>query len=323
MPASSHARISLTAVGDGVELLYFQRRFGLLGHMCKLRAIGPDVGHLMRDDQMVLGVDGDLDIVTDDAGTSAAGRHRAGIGIGQRDLLVRHDEHLHLENLKTLHLLLQLLDLLLQAAGLGFERLGRLLPVGGVELLLFVHDLLVARRSIGDGKWVFPANSIISVHAFSRFYRNDDGDRLAIVAESFTDALKTSRLSFLVVPMSGYSGFRIAEDVPVGNESPGLIGIELKLKSPRPVLSKISFPPTLARGLTGSAVSALQKALKAFGATTDPGPIDGNFGPQTESAVRAYQSQQNIAVDGVVGHQTWWVPAGAAGATLASLAGLI
>ena len=51
----------------------------------------------------------------------------------------------------------------------------------------------------------------------------DDGGRLAIVAESVTDALKTSRFSFLVVPMSGYSGFRIAEDVPVGNESPGLI----------------------------------------------------------------------------------------------------
>ena len=38
--------------------------------------------------------------------------------------------------------------------------------------------------------------------------------------------------AFLVVPMSGYSAFRIAEDVPVGNESPGLIGIEVKLKSP-------------------------------------------------------------------------------------------
>ena len=151
----------------------------------------------------------------------------------------------------------------------------------------------------------------------------DDGGRLAIVAESVTDALKTSRFSFLVVPMSGYSAFRIAEDVPVGNESPGLIGIEVKLKSPTPVLSGISFPPTLARGSTGSVVSALQKALKAFGATTDPGPIDGDFGRGTESAVRAYQSQQNIAVDGVVGHQTWWVPAGAAGATLASLAGLV
>jgi hypothetical protein len=146
------------------------------------------------------------------------------------------------------------------------------------------------------------------------------------VAESVTDSLKTSKFSFLVVPMAGYSGFRIAEDVPVGNESPGLIGIEVKLKSPTSVLSEISFPPMLARGATGSVVSALQKALKAFrGANTptDPGPIDGDFGPRTESAVRAYQSEQNITVDGVVGNQTWWVPAGAAGATLASLAGLV
>ena len=92
----------------------------------------------------------------------------------------------------------------------------------------------------------------------------DDGGRLAIVTESVTDSLKTSKFAFLVVPVSGYSGFRIAEDVPVGNESPGLIGIEAKLKSAMPVLSEISFPPILARGSTGSVVSALQKALKAF-----------------------------------------------------------
>jgi hypothetical protein len=35
---------------------------------------------------MMCGVDGDLDIVADNAGTAAAGRHRAGIGIGQRVL---------------------------------------------------------------------------------------------------------------------------------------------------------------------------------------------------------------------------------------------
>jgi len=150
----------------------------------------------------------------------------------------------------------------------------------------------------------------------------DDGGRLVIVAESVTEELKTSRFSFLVVPMSGYSGFRIAQDVPVGSESPGLISIDAKLKSPTPALSAISFPPMLARGSKGSAVSALQDALKRFDAATDPGPIDGDFGPRTESGVRAYQSHQNITVDGIVGHQTWWVPAGAAGATLASLAGL-
>jgi peptidoglycan hydrolase-like protein with peptidoglycan-binding domain len=77
--------------------------------------------------------------------------------------------------------------------------------------------------------------------------------------------------------------------------------------------------PRLARGSTGAAVSALQKGLKVFddpNTPTDPGPIDGDFGQRTESAVRA-------SVDGIVGDQTWWAPAGAAGATLAKLAGLV
>src|SRR6476646_1268461 len=67
-------------------------------------------------------------------------------------------------------------------------------------------------------------------------------------------------------------------------------------------------------------------ALKAFdgpNTPTDPGLIDGNFGQRTESAVRAYQTRQSISVDGIVGDLTWWAPAGAAGATLAKLAGLV
>jgi peptidoglycan hydrolase-like protein with peptidoglycan-binding domain len=83
--------------------------------------------------------------------------------------------------------------------------------------------------------------------------------------------------------------------------------------------------PQLARGARGAAVTALQNGLKTFGgagSATDPGPIDGDFGPRTESAVRAYQGDHSIGVDGIVGDRTWWVPAGAAGATLASLSGL-
>lgn len=45
-------------------------------------------------------------------------------------------------------------------------------------------------------------------------------------------------------------------------------------------------------------------------------------GPRTEAAVKAYQAQHALATDGVVASRTWWVPAGAAGATPASLAGL-
>jgi peptidoglycan hydrolase-like protein with peptidoglycan-binding domain len=84
--------------------------------------------------------------------------------------------------------------------------------------------------------------------------------------------------------------------------------------------------PTLTRGATDPAVTGLQQGLKKYsttpGAPTDPGAVDGYFGPKVESAVRAYQGERGVVVDGVVGDKTWWVPAGAAGATLASLSGL-
>ena len=84
--------------------------------------------------------------------------------------------------------------------------------------------------------------------------------------------------------------------------------------------------PRLARGATGAAVTALQNGLKKYspapGSPTDPGAADGSFGPKTESAVRAYQTEHGLSSDGVVGDRTWWVPAGGAGATLASLAGV-
>lgn len=83
--------------------------------------------------------------------------------------------------------------------------------------------------------------------------------------------------------------------------------------------------PVLANGDSGAEVAALQEALTAYSnqdPATNPGAIDGAFGPMTESAVRAYQGDHGIAVDGIVGDDTWWVPAGAMGATLASLAGL-
>jgi peptidoglycan hydrolase-like protein with peptidoglycan-binding domain len=82
--------------------------------------------------------------------------------------------------------------------------------------------------------------------------------------------------------------------------------------------------PRLARGAHGDALTALQNGLHKFGGAgspTDPGAPDGDFGPRTEAAVRAYQGDRGVGVDGIVGDRTWWVPAGAAGATLASLAG--
>jgi peptidoglycan hydrolase-like protein with peptidoglycan-binding domain len=81
--------------------------------------------------------------------------------------------------------------------------------------------------------------------------------------------------------------------------------------------------PVLSLGASGSVVTALQNGLKKYGTpVTDPGSVDGDFGPKTEAAVKAYQQDRGIEADGIVGDQTWWAPAGAAGATLASLSGL-
>jgi peptidoglycan hydrolase-like protein with peptidoglycan-binding domain len=61
--------------------------------------------------------------------------------------------------------------------------------------------------------------------------------------------------------------------------------------------------PILRNGSSGEAVRELQVALQETGHS--PGAIDGVFGAQTEAAVKAFQQERGIAVDGVVGLITW------------------
>jgi peptidoglycan hydrolase-like protein with peptidoglycan-binding domain len=61
--------------------------------------------------------------------------------------------------------------------------------------------------------------------------------------------------------------------------------------------------PTLRNGSTGAAVRRLQRSLTA--ALRRTVGIDGQFGAQTEQAVRDYQSTRSLGVDGIVGTQTW------------------
>ncbi|MFJ3296772.1 peptidoglycan-binding protein [Streptomyces bacillaris] len=61
--------------------------------------------------------------------------------------------------------------------------------------------------------------------------------------------------------------------------------------------------PALSRGSSGDAVKRLQRALTAALGTTVN--ADGSFGPATETAVRTYQSNRGLGVDGKVGPATW------------------
>jgi hypothetical protein len=54
--------------------------------------------------------------------------------------------------------------------------------------------------------------------------------------------------------------------------------------------------------MSGPEIGALQEKLTALGYA--PGPIDGTYGPTTAAAIRAFQRDNKLEVDGVVGPET-------------------
>jgi len=60
--------------------------------------------------------------------------------------------------------------------------------------------------------------------------------------------------------------------------------------------------PLFKQGDQGPEVAALQYLLRLHGQNPTP---DGIFGPQTKSAVQAFQNQKGLSADGIVGPQTW------------------
>ena len=83
--------------------------------------------------------------------------------------------------------------------------------------------------------------------------------------------------------------------------------------------------PWLEQGASGANVAALQQVLSSL---PDPGApyygaaIDGEFGPITDAGVRAYQSDRDLIVDGIVGEQTWLSAISLPGDTLDVVAGV-
>jgi peptidoglycan hydrolase-like protein with peptidoglycan-binding domain/GH25 family lysozyme M1 (1,4-beta-N-acetylmuramidase) len=77
--------------------------------------------------------------------------------------------------------------------------------------------------------------------------------------------------------------------------------------APKPVLKPVVKPapapkPELKKGDNGSSVKELQTKLNKFGYKLT---VDGDFGDNTEKAVKAFQKKNKLSVDGVVGKNTW------------------
>ena len=61
----------------------------------------------------------------------------------------------------------------------------------------------------------------------------------------------------------------------------------------------------LKHGSRGADVRKLQKLLNARGLCPEPIKLDGVFGPTTLDAVKRFQRQAQLPVDGIVGGKTW------------------
>lgn len=63
--------------------------------------------------------------------------------------------------------------------------------------------------------------------------------------------------------------------------------------------------PILSKGSTGNEVKTLQRLLLATGYEMNGYKDDGSFGSATENAVKRFQKDNGLAVDGVIGSASW------------------
>ena len=81
-------------------------------------------------------------------------------------------------------------------------------------------------------------------------------------------------------------------------------------KETKPVAKECTITlPILRKGSTGAAVKTLQRLLRQLQYVNKDGKtlliVDGNFGSNTEAAVKRYQQKHLNGVDGIVGIKTW------------------
>lgn len=90
-----------------------------------------------------------------------------------------------------------------------------------------------------------------------------------------------------------------------------LKGVDYSNTAPEPVPKPVPVPvpgkdyPTLRKGSTGEYVQLLQTKLLNQGYDLGKWGADGQFGAATEKAVKQFQKDWGLKVDGIVGKETW------------------
>ena len=90
-----------------------------------------------------------------------------------------------------------------------------------------------------------------------------------------------------------------AKPTPIPTDAPTLAPTAEPTPTPTPTPGPTATPGLLKSGSQGTAVADIQARLQALGYY--PGKIDGDFGSGTKAAVQAFQEENGLEADGVVG----------------------
>jgi peptidoglycan hydrolase-like protein with peptidoglycan-binding domain len=131
--------------------------------------------------------------------------------------------------------------------------------------------------------------------------------RLLIISVILTFLLSSTIFSSTLVGTSYASQVQVqaqAQAPPPPDQAPQLPSTEVPT-APSPICNPNS--PTLQSGSTGAKVRELQRVLTlvGYGSLLGQSGIDGKFGTSTQNAVKKFQQDNRIPVDGKVGPITW------------------
>lgn len=166
-----------------------------------------------------------------------------------------------------------------------------------IKNILFIHLQIVGGMMIK----AVNNNNIDSLNSNNNSYRVKSGDTLSEIAKQkglgLNDLLKANPQ--IENPNLIYAGQQINIPGTKASEAGNFDGLRVRKSS-----NTDEAPPSgiLREGSSGPAVSQLQRALADKG--FNPGQIDGDFGPRTEAALKAFQRSRGIEADGVFGPQS-------------------
>ncbi len=149
-------------------------------------------------------------------------------------------------------------------------------------------DILLRHTSGSDGHTAIYLGNGMLVHAAGTYGHPESGDQSGneICIQNYYDA-----------------GWQYCLRFPEEEDPDGLADDDLSvLESDESVDITL---PVLKNGSEGCAVIALQLLLEVYGFSVGPCGVDGEFGPDTEKALRTMQSVLGIQEDGKTGSKTW------------------